>query len=185
MINVRSHFTIFFKYSFLIRRITIIKSIQTQDYRNDYYANNTHFHIRVINPIMGITLSIFFFENNNNMETLKMHLNSMRFSLIMPKTETLSNLQRYIVYHYTGMLQVLLRKQQIPDFWVTEASIIIGFCANVEKTWLHACSTFGEPFQCRCQITDDTGCSYSSIIGGRCLPHSVMKELKSTQKSTM
>lgn len=109
---------------------------------------------------------------------------SMRFSLI-PKTDTISSLQRYIVYHYTGMLEDLLRKQQIPDFWVNEANIMLDFGANVENTWLHECSTSGEPFQCCCQITDDTGRSYSSIIGGRCLPHSAMKELKSTRKSTM
>ncbi|HGY8407389.1 TPA: hypothetical protein ACNTEZ_005223, partial [Escherichia coli] len=77
------------------------------------------------------------------------------------------------------------RKQQIPDFWVNEASIMLDFGANVGNTWLHECSTLGEPFQCCCQITDDTGRNYSSIIGGLCLPHSVMKELKSTRKSTM
>lgn len=108
-------------------------------------------------------------------------LASMGFSLTIPKTNTTSNLQSYIVYHYTGMLKNLLRKQQLPDFWVREASITIDFDANTENAWLYECSTLGELFQCRCQIMDDIGRRYFSIIYGRCLPHSVVNELRSTR----
>ncbi|EAA8388585.1 hypothetical protein OZ379_003129 [Salmonella enterica] len=112
-------------------------------------------------------------------------LNSMSFSLIIPNTDCISHLQRYIVHYYTGMLEDLLRKQQIPHFWVNDASIMLDFKVDEENAWLHECSTLGEPFKCGCQIIDDTGRSYSSIIDGRCLPHSVMRELKSTRKPIM
>lgn len=112
-------------------------------------------------------------------------LTSMEFSLTIPMTDTIFNLQSYIVHYYTDMLENLLRKQQIPDFWVSEAIIMIDFNTNAESARLHECLTLGEPFQCRCQIMDDTGRYYSSIIHGRCLPHSIVKELRSTRKSVV
>ncbi|HID4130035.1 TPA: hypothetical protein ACXE8V_000314 [Pluralibacter gergoviae] len=112
-------------------------------------------------------------------------LTSIGFSLTGPKTDTNFNLQNYIVRQYTDMLANLLRKQKMPDFWVSEAGIMIDFNANAESAWLHERATVGEPFQCHCQIIDDIGRSYSSVIGGRCLPHSAMKEIRSTRKTTM
>ena len=111
-------------------------------------------------------------------------LTSMEFSLTIPKTDTIFNLQNYIVRHYTGMLGHLLRKQQIPDIWVGEASITIDFNVNAKHAQLHECSTLGDPFQGCCRIIDDTGRRYSSIIYGRCLPHSAVKELKSNRELT-
>ncbi|GEM_PF-381473 len=108
---------------------------------------------------------------------------SMVFPLAIPEAETINNLQGFIAHRYAAMLGKLLIRQHIPGFWVSEASIIIDFNANAEKVWLHECSTSGEPFQCRCRIIDDSGHDYSSIIYGRCLPHSIEKELKSIRKS--
>ncbi|WP_152562854.1 MULTISPECIES: hypothetical protein [unclassified Serratia (in: enterobacteria)] len=112
-------------------------------------------------------------------------LTSMAFSLTTSKPETSFNLQNDIVRHYAGRLEHLLRKQQIPDFWVSEASITIDFNVNAKHAQSYECSTSGEPFQCCCQIIDDTDRRYSSIIYGRCQPHSAVKELKSTRKLTV
>ncbi|WP_222614628.1 hypothetical protein, partial [Klebsiella pneumoniae] len=46
---------------------------------------------------------------------------------------------------------------------------------------LYGNSTPEELFEYICRITDDTGRDYSSIIHGRCLPHSAVRELKSKQ----
>ncbi|PSS50024.1 hypothetical protein C6560_09920 [Enterobacter sp. FS01] len=112
-------------------------------------------------------------------------LTSIKLSLTAFKNSDVFNLQNHIVHQYTGMLQNLLRKQAIPLIWVNEASITIDFYNNAEYTSLHEGSDLGEPFKCRCQIIDDTGHDYSSIIFGLCQPHSIMNELKSTRKSTM
>lgn len=110
-------------------------------------------------------------------------LTSMTFPLILPKTNPTSNLQSYTVYRYANMLKSLLTKQKLPDFWVSNAVIKIDFNADAEQVKLYEYTTSGEPFQCTCEITDDTGRDYSSIIYGRCLPHSVAQELKSTRNS--
>lgn len=110
-------------------------------------------------------------------------LTSMTFPLILPKTNPTSNLHSYTVYRYANMLKSLLTKQKLPDFWVSNAVIKIDFNADAEQVKLYEYTTSGEPFQCTCEITDDTGRDYSSIIYGRCLPHSVAQELKSTRNS--
>lgn len=115
---------------------------------------------------------------NNNLST-------MVFPLTPPKSDPHCNLRHYVVLHYAAMLVHLLRKQLIPDFWISEASITIDFNVNAEHEHLNECSTSGEPFRCYCQIIDDTGRSYSSIIYGKCKPHSTAKEMKSTRKFTM
>lgn len=115
---------------------------------------------------------------NNNLST-------MGFFLTPPKSAPHCNLRHYVVLHYAAMLARLLRKQQIPDFWISEASITIDFNVNAEHEHLNECSTSGEPFKCHCQIIDDTGRSYSSVVYGRCQAHSSVKELKSTRKLTV
>ncbi|CNB66187.1 Uncharacterised protein [Yersinia intermedia] len=115
---------------------------------------------------------------NNNLST-------MGFFLTPPKSAPHCNLRHYVVLHYAAMLARLLRKQQIPDFWISEASITIDFNVNAEHEHLNKCSTSGEPFKCHCQIIDDTGRSYSSVVYGRCQAHSPVKELKSTRKLTV
>ncbi|EGT4253444.1 hypothetical protein D8W73_05035 [Citrobacter amalonaticus] len=115
---------------------------------------------------------------NNNLST-------MVFPLTPPKSDPHCNLRHYVVLHYAAMLVHLLRKQLIRDFWISEASITIDFNVNAEHEHLNECSTSGEPFRCYCQIIDDTGRSYSSIIYGKCKPHSTAKEMKSTRKFTM
>lgn len=60
---------------------------------------------------------------------------------------------------------------------------MIVFNANAEQAGSYGYTTSGEPFQCTCQITDDIGRDYASITYGRCLPHSVLHELKSTRNS--
>lgn len=112
-------------------------------------------------------------------------LTTMGFSLTPSKADTYFNLRNYIVHHYIGMLGRLLRKQQVPDIWVSGASIMIDFNVNAKHSQLHQCSISGEPFQCCCRIIDDTSRSYSSIIYGKCKPHSVAKELRSTRKLTV
>lgn len=115
---------------------------------------------------------------NNNLTT-------MEFFLTSPKSDPHFNLRHYVVLHYAGMLGHLLSKQQIPDIWVSEASITIDFNINAKHRQLNECSTSGEPFQCCCQIIDDTGRCYSSVVYGRCQAHSSVKELKSTRKLTV
>lgn len=112
-------------------------------------------------------------------------LSSMIFPLILSKTTPTYNLQSYIVHRYANMLKNLLTKQKIPGFWVSKAVIKIDFIANAEQAKLYEYTTSGELFQCTCQITDDTGHDYESLIYGRCLPHSVVRELKSTRKFTV
>ncbi|HDC4351961.1 TPA: hypothetical protein O8L21_003290 [Enterobacter cloacae] len=112
---------------------------------------------------------------NNNLST-------MVFSLTPPENVPHCNLRHYVVLHNAAMLTHLLRKQQIPDFWISEASITIDLNVNTDHDYLNGYSTSGEPFKCRCQIIDDTGRSYSSVVYGRCQAHSSVKELKSTRK---
>ncbi|MCL9649583.1 hypothetical protein L2172_03950 [Pantoea agglomerans] len=112
---------------------------------------------------------------NNNLST-------MVFPLTPPKSDPHCNLRHYVVLHYAAMLVHLLRKQLIPGFWISEANITIDFNVNAEHEHLNECSTSGEPFKCHCQIIDDTGRSYSSVVYGRCHAHSSVKELKSTRK---
>ncbi|MDI9228963.1 hypothetical protein QMZ20_23675, partial [Serratia bockelmannii] len=62
------------------------------------------------------------------------------------------------------------------------ASITLDFNVNAKHEQLNKCSTAGEPFQCRCQIIDDTGRCYSSVVYGRSQVHSSVKELKRLEK---
>ncbi|MCM7587874.1 hypothetical protein M8S10_03460 [Enterobacter chuandaensis] len=112
---------------------------------------------------------------NNNLST-------MVFPLTPPESDPHCNLGHYVVLHYSAMLAHLLRKQLIPDLWISEASITIDFNVNAEHKHLNECSTSGEPFKCHCQIIDDIGRSYSSVVYGRCRAHSSVQELKSTRK---
>ena len=105
---------------------------------------------------------------------------SMTFPLILFKANPTSNLQSYTAYRYANMLNSLLTNQKLPSFWVSNAVIKIDFNPDAEQAQLYEFTTSGELFQCTCQITDDTGRDYSSIFYGRCLPHSVAQELKST-----
>lgn len=113
------------------------------------------------------------------------NLTTMQFSLTPLEAGTYFGLRHYIVCHYADILGHLLRKQQIPDIWVSGASITIDFNVNAKRSQLHERSGSGEPFQCCCRIIDDTGRSYSSIIYGKCKPHSTAEEMKSTRKFTM
>ena len=106
------------------------------------------------------------------------NLTTMDFSLTPPKSAPYFNLIHYVELHYAAMLGHLLRKQQIPDIWVSEASITLDFNVNAKHEQLNKCSTSGEPFQCCCQIIDDTGRGYSSVVYGRSQVHSSVKELK-------
>lgn len=108
-------------------------------------------------------------------------ITSIKFSLTKPKTDTISNLQNNIAHHYNIMLGKILSKQKIPESWIREATITIKFNANIENAQLHDFSPLGEPFQCCCQIIDDSGRYYISIVYGRCRAHSVAEELKSTR----
>lgn len=110
-------------------------------------------------------------------------LTSVTFPLTFPMTNPASNLQIYTVHRYAEMLKNLLSKQKLPDLWVRNAIIKIDFNANLKHAKLYEDTILGEPFQCTCKITDDTERDYSSIIYGRCLPHSVVRELKSTRNS--
>ncbi|HFF9830066.1 hypothetical protein V6307_05025 [Serratia marcescens] len=109
-------------------------------------------------------------------------LTTIDFFLTPPKSLPHFNLRHYVELHYVGMLGHLLRKQQIPDIWVSEASITLDFNVNAKHEQLNKCSTVGEPFQCRCQIIDDTGRCYSSVVYGRSQVHSSVKELKRLEK---
>lgn len=111
-------------------------------------------------------------------------LTSVTFTLILPMTNPASNLQSYTVNRYAKMLKSLLTKQKLPSLWVSNAVIKIDFNANAKHAKFYEDTTSGEPFQCICKITDDTDRDYSSIIYGRCLPHSVVRELKSTRNSS-
>lgn len=117
--------------------------------------------------------------------TIDSGLTSMRFFLTRHKACSPLNLQNYIAHHYAGMLENLLMKQRLPNFWVSEASILINFDLDAEHTRLCECLTSGEPFQSHCQITDDFGHDYFSVIYGRCLSHSATQELKSARKLSM
>ena len=110
------------------------------------------------------------------------NLSAMLFPLTPHKSAPHRNLRHYVALHYATMLAHLLRKQLIPDFWISEASITIDFNVNAELEHLNECSTSGEPFKCHCQIIDDNGRSYSSVVYGRCNAHSPLKGLKSTRK---
>lgn len=110
-------------------------------------------------------------------------LTSVTFALTLPMTNPASNLQTYTVHRYAEMLKSLLSNQKLPDLWVRNAIINIDFNANSKHSKLDEDTSSGEPFQCTCKITDDTDRDYSSIIYGRCLPHSVVRELKSTRDS--
>jgi len=112
-------------------------------------------------------------------------LSSITFSLTAPTTNTIFNLQNYIVWHYSNKLESLLKKQQIPDCWVHKVSITIDFSVNAKHEQLRDYSISGEPFQCCCKIIDDTGRVYTSISYGRCQPHSAVNELKSVRKLTV
>lgn len=63
---------------------------------------------------------------NNNLTT-------MDFLLTPPKSAPNFNLIHYVELHYAVMLERLLRKQQIPDNWVSEASIRLDFNVNVNR----------------------------------------------------
>ncbi len=108
-------------------------------------------------------------------------LTSVGFSFPMHKPNASFALMNYIARCYMCMFADLLRKQQLPDSWVREVSITIDFDTIAEDAQLPGCPALGEPFKCVCQIIDDNGRFYSSIIYGRCLPHSTVRELRSTR----
>lgn len=110
-------------------------------------------------------------------------LSAVEFSLTLTKSNSRFSLENYIVRHYANMLGELLRKQKIPEVWVRVVSITIDFNVNAKEVQLHEYPASGEPFQCCCQIIDDAGRRYCSIIYGRCQPHSAAKELKSGRSS--
>ncbi|WP_336749978.1 hypothetical protein [Pantoea vagans] len=112
-------------------------------------------------------------------------LTSVTFPLTLPITNPASNLQSYTANHYAKMLKSLLNKQKLPSHWVSNAVIEIDFNANAKHGKLYEDTTSGKPFQCTCKITDDSDRDYSSIMYGRCLPHSVVRELKSTRNSPL
>lgn len=106
------------------------------------------------------------------------NLTAMDFILTPPKSAPYLTLINYVELHYAAMLGHLLRKQQIPDIWVSEASITLKFNVNAKHDQLNKCLTSGEPFQCCCQIIDDTGRGYSSDVYSRSQAHSSVEELK-------
>lgn len=111
-------------------------------------------------------------------------LTSMTFPLMLSRANPTSELQSHIVCHYANMTKCLLTKQRLPNFWVSNAVIKIDFNPNVELALLYEYTTSGEPFQCTCQITSDTGRDYTSIIYGHCWPHAVAQEFKSIRNSS-
>lgn len=120
--------------------------------------------------------------------TLLAHNNNLTkivFFLTPFKTDTCSGLSDYIGRRYAGMLGHLLRRQKIPDNWIGEASITIEFNLKDKHEQWHESSTEGDPFQCSCQIIDDTNRCYSSVVYGRSRPHSSANEFKSTRKLTI
>ncbi len=112
-------------------------------------------------------------------------LTSVIFPLTLPITNPVDNLQSYTVNRYAKMLKSLLIKQKLPGIWVSNAVIKIDFNANAKHAKFYEYTTSGEPFQCTCKITDDIDRDYSSIMYGRCLPHSAVRELKSTRNSPL
>lgn len=111
-------------------------------------------------------------------------LTSMTFPLMLSRANPTSGLQRHTVCHYANMLKSLLKKQKLPYSWVSNAVIEIDFNPDVVLAQLYEYNTSGEPFQCSCQITSDTGQDYTSIIYGRCWPHAIAQEFKSTRNSS-
>ncbi|EBR2768518.1 hypothetical protein B5V48_22140, partial [Salmonella enterica] len=69
------------------------------------------------------------------------NLTTMDFSLTPPINAPHFNLIHYVELHYAAMLGHLLRKQQIPDIWVSEASITLDFNVNAKHEQLNKCST--------------------------------------------
>lgn len=108
-------------------------------------------------------------------------LKSVTFTFPVPASGEDFDLINDIGRRYTVMLADLILKQQLPDSWVKNASIVIDFYTHDDAAQSAECHTSGDPFKCLCQITDDGGCEYSSIIYGRCLPHSPERELRSNR----
>lgn len=111
-------------------------------------------------------------------------ITSMTFPLMLSRANSTSGLQGYTVCYYANMLKLFLIKQKLPNHWVSNAVIKIDFNPKVELARLHKCTASGEPFQCTCLITSDTGQDYTSIIYERCWPHAAAKEFKSTRNSS-
>lgn len=108
-------------------------------------------------------------------------LKSVTFTFPMPASGANFDLINDIEQRYTVMLADLILKQQLPDSWVKNAAIVIDFYTNDNAAQSAECHTSGDPFKCVCQITDDRGGDCSSIIYGRCLPHSPARELRSNR----
>jgi len=51
--------------------------------------------------------------------------------------------------------------------WVESAHIILRFNPH----GIEALPRLGDPFICRCQITDDRGQQYEAVVEGHCRPH--------------
>lgn len=115
--------------------------------------------------------------------TLNNGIHTMEFSFPTKATHSTLELLNYTKCHYSRMLEQLLKKQKIPSSWVKEASITLDFHTAVEDSLLPECSAFGSPFSSLCQIIDDKGHIYSSLLYGRCLPHSPLREWRSTRNS--
>lgn len=109
-------------------------------------------------------------------------LTSVGFSFPVDKHNDSVALMNHIARRYTSLLAELLVIQRLPDSWVKDVSITVDFDTPVEDTQLHDIPTLGEPFKCLCQIVDDNGRIYSSIIYGRCQPHSAARELRSLRE---
>ncbi|MHA6311172.1 hypothetical protein ACX3P5_08010 [Pantoea sp. S-LA4] len=108
-------------------------------------------------------------------------LKSVKFTFPMYISRANSDLINDTGHRYTVMLADLMLKQQLPNSWVKKAGIVIDFYPNDNAAQSAEYHTSGDPFKCLCQITDDRGSDYSSIIYGRCLPHSPARELRSNR----
>lgn len=109
---------------------------------------------------------------------------SVGVSLPLREPDTRFSLINDIAQRYTVILADLLRKQRLPNSWVSNVSITVDFFAIVEEAQLSTYPVSGTSFKCLCQITDDNGRLYASKSYGRCKPHSAARELRSSRRVT-
>ncbi|NIY47533.1 hypothetical protein [Cedecea colo] len=109
---------------------------------------------------------------------------SVGVSLPLQQPDTNFSLINDIAQRYTVILADLLRKQHLPNSWVSNVSITVDFFAIVAGSQLSTYPASGTPFKCLCQIIDDNGWLYTSISYGRCKPHSAVRELRSSRRMT-
>lgn len=106
-------------------------------------------------------------------------LTTIEFSLSAHRSNARVPLIDHITQHYTSVLTDLMMIQKLPKSWVNGVRITLDFDPAVEDAQLYDSPTSGEPFTSLCQIEDDNGRHYSSLICGRCKPHSAVRELRS------